>query len=84
MHLQKREEGLVKRGGRHRRRGEHGDLRTHARIDDDVLARGGADGLNDLGNVRVFEAGRDALGVGTVGDGLSRGLLRTGTDRGGR
>ena len=67
VHLQDRQERLVERVRRHRRRRQHRHLRAHARIDDEVLARDLADGLDDLRDVGVLELRRDRrllLGLG--------------------
>ncbi len=59
MHLQNRQECLIEGRGGHRRRGQHRDLRAHARIEDEILVGGRADGLRDLRDVGVLEVGRD-------------------------
>ena len=61
IHLEDRQERLVERRRRHRRRGQHGHLRPHPRVDDEVLAGRRADRFCDLGDVRVLEIRRDAL-----------------------
>jgi hypothetical protein len=67
VHLQDRQERLVELVRRHRRRGQHRHLRLDARVDDEVLARGRAHRLDDLGDVGVLEVGRDARAAVLLG-----------------
>src|SRR6185503_11669610 len=59
VHLQDRQERLVERVRRHRRRGEDRHLGTYARIDDESLTGDLTDGLDDLREVGVAERRRD-------------------------
>ncbi len=55
MHLKNRLEGLVEGRGIDGRRGNHGHLRAHARIDDESLVGGHGDRIGDLSDVRIPE-----------------------------
>ncbi len=59
VHLQDRQERLVERVRRHRRRGQDRHLRAHARVHDEVLAGHLAHGLDDLAEVGVLVVRRD-------------------------
>ena len=61
VHLQDGQECLVERRRRHRRRGQHGDLRAYPRIDDEGLTSRRAHRLGNLRDIRVLEVRSNAL-----------------------
>jgi len=79
--LQDREIGLVESRGRHRSRRDHRHLRTHAWVDDEVLAGSGCNRFRDLRNVRILEIRRDAAALLCGRDGDHRDQRRRAADQ---